>query len=76
MIDDIQVQTTARSSSAGSPPMSGTSASRWRLCPSSNLQTGAADSYAEHPIGAAAPAALPGHRQHRQPADVPHQHER
>ena len=28
------------------------------------------------PDRAAAPAALPGHRQHRQPADVGHQHER
>ena len=39
------------------------------MCPSSNLQTGAAASIAEHPIGLLTRAAVPGHRQHRQPAD-------
>ena len=42
------------------------------MCPSSNLQTGAAASIAEHPIGLLARAALPGHGQHRQPADERH----
>ena len=40
------------------------------MCPSSNVQTGAASSIAEHPIGLLAALQLPGHRQHRQPADV------
>ena len=39
------------------------------LCPHSNVQTGAASSIAEHPIGLLDQAALPGHGQHRQPAD-------
>ena len=42
------------------------------MCPSSNIQTGAAASIAEHPIGAADQAAVPGHGQHRQPADERH----
>ena len=42
------------------------------LCPHSNVQTGAAASIAEHPIGLLSRAALPGHRQHRQPADERH----
>ena len=42
------------------------------MCPSSNIQTGAAASIAEHPIGHADRAAVPGHRQHRQPADERH----
>ena len=40
------------------------------MCPTSNVHTGAAKSLADHPIGLLADAALPGHRQHRQPADV------
>ena len=41
------------------------------LCPSSNVQTGAAAAIvAEHPIDAAQGPALPGDGQHRQPADV------
>ena len=39
------------------------------MCPTSNIQTGVAASLADHPIGAAPPATLPRHRQHRQPAD-------
>ena len=39
------------------------------MCPSSNVQTGAAASIAEHPIGDAARGAVPGHGEHRQPAD-------
>ena len=39
------------------------------MCPSSNVQTGAAASIAEHPIGLLDQAAVPGHGQHRQPAD-------
>ena len=42
------------------------------MCPSSNVQTGAADSIAEHPIGLLRRPALPGHGQHRQPADERH----
>ena len=42
------------------------------MCPTSNVQTGAAASIAEHPIGLLAPAAVPGHGQHRQPADERH----
>ena len=42
------------------------------MCPSSNIQTGAAESVAEHPIALLEAAALPGHRQHRQPADERH----
>ena len=45
------------------------------LCPSSNLQTGAADLVRRAPDRTAAPAALPGDREHRQPPDVRHQHE-
>ena len=41
------------------------------MCPPSNVQTGAAASIAEHPIGLLTAAALPGHGQHRQPADEP-----
>ena len=41
------------------------------MCPHSNVQTGAAASIAEHPIGLLDPAPLPGHGQHRQPADEP-----
>ena len=39
------------------------------LCPSSNVQTGAVKSIAEHPFDLLARAAVPGDRQHRQPAD-------
>ena len=39
------------------------------MCPSSNLQTGAAAVDRRAPDRAADPAALPGHGQHRQPAD-------
>ena len=39
------------------------------MCPTSNVQTGAAASIEEHPIGLLRRAAVPGHRQHRQPAD-------
>ncbi len=42
------------------------------MCPSSNVQTGAAASIAEHPIGLLRRPAVPGHRQHRQPADERH----
>ena len=42
------------------------------LCPSSNVQTGAAASIARAPDRAAARPAVPGHRQHRQPADERH----
>ncbi len=42
------------------------------MCPTSNLQTGAAASIRRAPDRAAAPAALPGHGQHRQPADERH----
>ena len=42
------------------------------MCPASNVQTGAADVDRRAPDRAAHPAALPGHRQHRQPADVRH----
>ena len=42
------------------------------MCPTSNVQTGAADSIAEHPIGLLHAAAVPGHGQHRQPADERH----
>ena len=63
--------TTARSSSAGWRRTSATSGSRSRCAPASNIQTGAAPSIAEHPIGLLTDAALPGHRQHRQPADEP-----
>ena len=45
------------------------------MCPSSNLQTGAAPSIAEHPDRAAHRAALPGDGQHRQPADERHHDE-
>ena len=39
------------------------------LCPTSNVHSGAAPSIEEHPIGLPM-AAVPRHRQHRQPADV------
>ena len=39
------------------------------MCPTSNVHTGAAASIADHPDRPASPAALPGHRQHRQPPD-------
>ena len=42
------------------------------MCPTSNVQTGAATSIAEHPIGLLHRAAVPGDRQHRQPADERH----
>jgi adenosine deaminase len=42
------------------------------MCPSSNVQTGAAPSIAAHPIWAAGSAAVPRHGQHRQPADERH----
>ena len=42
------------------------------LCPSSNVQTGAVKSIAEHPFDLLARAAVPGDRQHRQPADERH----
>ena len=47
----------------------GTSGSRWRCAPSSNVQTGAAQSHRGAPDRTAARAAVPGHGQHRQPAD-------
>ena len=40
------------------------------MCPTSNVHTGAAPSLAEHPIGLLDAAAVPGHGQHGQPADV------
>ena len=42
------------------------------MCPASNLQTGAAAVDRRAPHRAAHRAALPGHRQHRQPADERH----
>ena len=39
------------------------------MCPTSNVQTGAAAVHRGAPDRAAAPAVLPGHGQHRQPAD-------
>ena len=70
--------TTSRSADDGAPTL-GRLAAYVRdkripleMCPSSNIQTGAAASIAEHPIGAADRAALPGHGQHRQPADERH----
>ena len=42
------------------------------LCPSSNVQTGAAASIAEHPIGLLVAPALPRDGQHRQPAHERH----
>ena len=63
--------TTASPSSAGSRRTCATSGSRSSSRPASNVQTGAAASIAEHPIGLLTDAALPGHRQHRQPADEP-----
>ena len=42
------------------------------MCPSSNVQTGAAESVALHPISLLEAAAVPGHGQHRQPADERH----
>ena len=39
------------------------------MCPTSNVNTGVCDSIAEHPIGLLAAPAVPGHGQHRQPAD-------
>ena len=41
------------------------------MCPASNIQTGAAASIAEHPIGLLTELAVPGDGQHRQPADEP-----
>ena len=41
------------------------------MCPASNIQTGAAAVDRRAPDRAADRAALPGHRQHRQPADEP-----
>jgi len=40
------------------------------MCPTSNLQTGAATSIAEHPITALKDLGLPRHPQHRQPTGV------
>ena len=52
IIDDIDGRRrTARRRSAGWRRTCGTSGSRWRCAPSSNIQTGAAASIAEHPIG-------------------------
>ena len=45
------------------------------LCPSSNVQTGAVKSIADHPFDLLARAAVPGDRQHRQPADERHHDE-
>ena len=45
------------------------------LCPTSNLQTGAAASYARASDRAAAQTPLPGDREHGQPADERHEHE-
>ena len=42
------------------------------MCPTSNVQTGAAKSIAEHPIGLLRRLLLPGDGQHRQPADERH----
>ena len=42
------------------------------MCPSSNVQTGAAHSIADAPDRAAAHPWLPRHGEHRQPADVGH----
>ena len=42
------------------------------MCPSSNVQTGAAESIGAAPDRAAHAAAVPGHGQHRQPADERH----
>src|SRR3984893_7240702 len=41
------------------------------MCPTSNVQTGAAASIAEHPPRLLRQLQLPGHGQHRQPADEP-----
>ena len=38
------------------------------MCPTSNVHTGAAASVADHPIDLLRRLAVPGHRQHRQPA--------
>ena len=47
----------------------------FELCPSSNVQTGAVGSIAEHPFDLLARLPLPRHRQHRQPADERHHDE-
>ena len=51
IIDDITVAETALSSSASWRRTSATSGSPLEMCPWSNVQTGAAASIAEHPIG-------------------------
>ena len=40
------------------------------MAPTSNVQTGAASSIADHPIGLLTALEIPGHGEHRQPADV------
>ncbi len=47
----------------------------FELCPSSNVQTGAVASIAEHPFDLLARLPVPRHRQHRQPADERHHDE-
>ncbi len=47
----------------------------FEMCPSSNVQTGAVASIAEHPVRQAGAAAVPGDRQHRQPVDERHHDE-
>ncbi|EEP73250.1 LOW QUALITY PROTEIN: adenosine deaminase, partial [Micromonospora sp. ATCC 39149] len=63
----------------GDPPVLGRLAAYVRdkripleLCPSSNVQTGAAASIAEHKKKASARSAVPGDGEHRQPADERH----
>ena len=45
------------------------------MCPSSNVQTGAVAQHRRASVRPAGPAAIPGHRQHRQPVDERHHDE-
>ena len=64
--------TTGRSSSAGWRRTSATSGSRWRCARPPTCRPAPPTSIAEHPIGLLDQAAVPGHGQHRQPADERH----
>ena len=64
--------TTARSPWAGSRATCATQRVPLEMCPTSNVHTGAAASIEDASDRSPAPAPLPGHGQHRQPADERH----
>ena len=69
IVDDITVRRRRRGSARPARGVRAGQADPAGDGPESNVQTGAAPSIVEHPIGLLRTPAFPGHRQHRQPVD-------